>query len=412
MVRLPEGNRGGSGTAVYSDDQLTYVLTCKHVTGADRRVQVWVYDPDGRENAATLVATDDREDLALLIVRRDSGIPVCPAGSNPPRAGDRVHQAGYPNGQHHLRPQSGTVREPGRRLVLNLQVQPGDSGSGVFDAYGLLVGVVHSRDLRHPIALATGTEPVNEFLTVACLRNRQPPPPIVPPTQPPPDSRIDGVIRDVDSVKERVERVREKAEKVEEAIQRAREILEALKQRHGDSEGRIGRVEKALEIVHAIAGRLAGVETAAGTAGGWAAWLPWIAAGSASGGVLPLALLALSGLRWLKTRRVPGGPSAHPDLGHLLPAILGKLRELESRGHAQPAAPVPVPPVVVQTPGPVVQGPVQLDTQFTPVAVSDDWGKQLEKAFSYLGQRNPGLVEAFEAAKGAARQFQAGQLKQ
>jgi S1-C subfamily serine protease len=152
----------GTGAIVAAEPDRAWIVTCSHVaipyitTGAPRRPRdarpVWVQLSDGREGPATVVwSAPPPLDVVLLELPIDRPPPPVPIATdasellaaapvtfvpNPLRAGWKVLRGEVIRRETHRTP-AGTYD-----LVLtDLPVTHGDSGSGLYDARGQLVGI-------------------------------------------------------------------------------------------------------------------------------------------------------------------------------------------------------------------------------------------------------------------------------
>jgi len=145
LVAMGRAEAGwGSGTVVGVRGE---ILTAAHVVHGCGAIQI--ITADGRRAAARIEGLDPVGDLALL---RASF-----AGGTPPRLregiarGDTVHVLGFPAAAEGrpILSSSRVARLSGPRgerdaLTLDGRITIGESGSGVFDAYGNLVGLAYS----------------------------------------------------------------------------------------------------------------------------------------------------------------------------------------------------------------------------------------------------------------------------
>ena len=137
----------GSGFTVAEDT----VVTNAHVVAGEGRTQV--LRSDGRRVEAVVVAFDPDRDLAVLRVR-DLGLPPLPIGSATVGATGAVF--GHPRGQDEVEVSPAVIRQRveavGRDLydshstrrqvyILAAELEPGDSGGGLVDVDGRVVGV-------------------------------------------------------------------------------------------------------------------------------------------------------------------------------------------------------------------------------------------------------------------------------
>jgi S1-C subfamily serine protease len=141
------GRHEGSGFAVADD----LVATNAHVVAGADRIRARL--PNGKLLRATIVAFDERRDLALLSV---PGLGQRPLAIGEAKEGEGGAVLGYPGGQDTVRVAPAIIRNEaptigrdiyGRsrteRQVLYLasQLQPGDSGSALINPRGQVVGV-------------------------------------------------------------------------------------------------------------------------------------------------------------------------------------------------------------------------------------------------------------------------------
>jgi hypothetical protein len=135
----------------------------------------------------SLVGVDDRADLAAIAFQADASTPWVPVSPSEPARGETIWQVGYPLGQGPVN-RTGTVRGYESRtstfsnLDLNLRIQKGDSGSGVFRADGSLCAVCWGSNVT---TSCVGTSDIRRFLAQRCLRWPQQQPTQPPPTLPP-----------------------------------------------------------------------------------------------------------------------------------------------------------------------------------------------------------------------------------
>ena len=165
----------GSGTIVAVEADRALVLTCRHLFPQTRAGRVTVRLPSGRGFLATLIAVDDRADLAALAIRADTDTPWVPIGSVPASIGEAVWQVGYPHGRG---PQQrvgssngirGHVQSGSLVTSFRLSTTSGDSGSGIFRASdSTLIGILWGGSGGE--TSATGVTEVQRFVEQRCLR--------------------------------------------------------------------------------------------------------------------------------------------------------------------------------------------------------------------------------------------------
>lgn len=161
----------GSGTVVASGETQSFVLSNRHIVG-EPLATYWVM-PLGESSwsLAEVVAVDSSADLGLLRVRRK--LPAAELATELPGPGARLRTWGYPGGLS-VKPKSGeqigykpgATQEGGARVFLSSVVpEHGESGSGLFDDDGKLVGVQYGFARSIPgEGRSVGLEDVKRFV--------------------------------------------------------------------------------------------------------------------------------------------------------------------------------------------------------------------------------------------------------
>jgi S1-C subfamily serine protease/thiol-disulfide isomerase/thioredoxin len=150
----------GTGTA-FAVSSAGHFLTNAHVAAGPGKVFVQL---SGQKHIlpAKLLAERLDLDLALLKVELPKDAKIAPlslAADHVPRRGEEVAAWGYPLGTtfgHGLKLTKGVISalpEPGTRnlLLLDLRINPGNSGSPLCDAKGNVIGIVSARS-QFPVA--------------------------------------------------------------------------------------------------------------------------------------------------------------------------------------------------------------------------------------------------------------------
>jgi len=170
-ITVADGSTG-SGTLVACDQSGGWVLTCSHLfDGSTARIVVAF--PSGERFAANLIDRDRPHDLAALAIRRPDVKPLAVSDQEP---GGILAACGFgSNGQFRcIRGATiGQALAAGAThpsLMIGGAVRPGDSGGGVLNTRGQIVGVVWGQ--RDGLTYATCGRPLREFL--ARLRGKQP----------------------------------------------------------------------------------------------------------------------------------------------------------------------------------------------------------------------------------------------
>ena len=140
----------GSGFLVTSDG---YIVTNYHVIKGAQ--QITVTANDGSTYAATLVGTDEDNDIAVLKVDAKDLTPAILGDSDTLKVGDAVLAIGNPLGTLSGTVTDGIVSALERQVTIDgnnmtlLQtsaaVNPGNSGGGLFNASGELIGIVNAK---------------------------------------------------------------------------------------------------------------------------------------------------------------------------------------------------------------------------------------------------------------------------
>ena len=138
----------GSGFAL---DEHTLV-TNRHVVESAKNIEISTYD--GRVVQATAASTTAVADIAIIKTEESLGKSHAVLAASDPAAGDVITVVGYPNGGR-LTTTSGVVIGPvadpleasaGLVLASTAQIEPGSSGSAVFNASGEVVGVIYAKN--------------------------------------------------------------------------------------------------------------------------------------------------------------------------------------------------------------------------------------------------------------------------
>jgi hypothetical protein len=162
-INIGDGTTG-SGTLIGVDQKLGLVLTCSHLFDSSTE-QIIVAFPNGGRFAARLIERDRAHDLAALVIRSPQLAPLAVAEGEPSGV---LSACGFgPNGQFRCTRGNvvGHATAAGAThpsLTMRGAVRPGDSGGGVLNAAGQLVGVVWGQ--RDGLTYATCGRPLRELL--------------------------------------------------------------------------------------------------------------------------------------------------------------------------------------------------------------------------------------------------------
>jgi serine protease Do len=148
----PEPVGSGSGVIITSDG---YIVTNNHVVNGASSLKVTLQD--GTEYEASIVGADSLTDLAIVKIEATS-LPAATLGnSSSVIVGDKVYAIGNPLGVFTSSVSAGivsglnrTIEVEGQSMTLmqtDASVNPGNSGGGLFNENGELIGIVNSKSL-------------------------------------------------------------------------------------------------------------------------------------------------------------------------------------------------------------------------------------------------------------------------
>ena len=161
----------GSGVIISSDG---YILTCDHVVSGASNITVTIGDKD---YPATVVGEDSTSDIAVIKIDADGLTPAIVGDSDKLAVGDNVLAVGNPLGEL-----GGTVTDgiisaldrevtvEGKNMTLlqtSAAVSPGNSGGGLFNEKGELVGIVNAKSGGDNVEGIGFAVPINTAMEVA-----------------------------------------------------------------------------------------------------------------------------------------------------------------------------------------------------------------------------------------------------
>ena len=140
----------GSGIILTSDG---YIVTCKHVVDGAETIKVILNDDS--EHEAKLIGSDSRSDLAVLKIDATNLAPATLGDSDMLTVGEDVIAIGNPLGELRGTATSGIVSALSREVTVentsmsliqtDAAISPGNSGGGLFNASGSLIGIVNAK---------------------------------------------------------------------------------------------------------------------------------------------------------------------------------------------------------------------------------------------------------------------------
>ncbi len=165
----------GSGVIISSDG---YILTCAHVVSGASQITVTIGDTD---YTATVVSEDDTSDVAVLKIDATGLTPATVGDSDSLSVGDSVLAVGNPLGELGGTVTSGIVSALNRSVTIqgssstntmsliqmDASVSPGNSGGGLFNMNGELIGLVNAKSSSSDAEGLGFAIPINDAIQVA-----------------------------------------------------------------------------------------------------------------------------------------------------------------------------------------------------------------------------------------------------
>ncbi len=167
----------GSGVIISSDG---YIITNNHVVEGATSITVKTHD--GTEYSATLVGTDSKSDIGVIKVDATNLTAATIGDSSTIAVGDTAVVIGNPLGTLGGTVTDGIISATDREITINNEsmnliqtnaaINSGNSGGGLFDANGNLIGIVNAKDSG---TTSSGTTieglgfaiPINDAMNVA-----------------------------------------------------------------------------------------------------------------------------------------------------------------------------------------------------------------------------------------------------
>ena len=165
----------GSGVIISSDG---YILTCAHVVDGASSITVTI---DDKDYTATLVGEDTTSDVAVIKIDATGLTPATVGDSNSLKVGQSVMAVGNPLGELGGTVTGGMISALNRSVTIqgtsstntmsliqmDASVSPGNSGGGLFNMNGELVGIVNAKSSSSDAEGLGFAIPINDAIKVA-----------------------------------------------------------------------------------------------------------------------------------------------------------------------------------------------------------------------------------------------------
>ena len=165
----------GSGVIISSDG---YILTCAHVVDGASTITVTIGDKD---YTATLVGEDTTSDIAVIKIDANGLTPATVGDSDSLKVGQSVMAVGNPLGELGGTVTGGMISALNRSVTIqgsssvntmsliqmDASVSPGNSGGGLFNMNGELVGIVNAKSSSSDAEGLGFAIPINDAIKVA-----------------------------------------------------------------------------------------------------------------------------------------------------------------------------------------------------------------------------------------------------
>jgi len=160
----------GSGVIIAVSDNSYYIVTNNHVIEGVNDITVTTRD--GVTYNASLIATDDSADIAVVSIESNTELSVAVIGnSDDLQIGEDLIAIGNPLGSLGGTVTKGILSATGRSIVIgdyqmtllqtDTAINPGNSGGGLFNMKGELIGVVNAKTAEEEIEGICFAIPIN-----------------------------------------------------------------------------------------------------------------------------------------------------------------------------------------------------------------------------------------------------------
>ena len=162
----------GSGVIISADG---YIITNHHVIDNAKNIKVTLRDGSTSYDA-TLIGSDEDNDIALLKINAEGLSPATFGDSSSLAVGDYVVAIGNPLGTLGGTVTDGIISALAREVTIedknmtllqtNAQISPGNSGGGLFNANGELIGIVNAKDSATEVEGIAFAIPINNVIDI------------------------------------------------------------------------------------------------------------------------------------------------------------------------------------------------------------------------------------------------------
>ena len=162
----------GSGVIISEDG---YIVTNHHVIDGANKITVTLRDGTTTYDAK-IIGSDEDNDIALLKIEATGLSPATFGNSNNLVVGDYVVAIGNPLGTLGGTVTDGIISALAREVTIenknltllqtNAQISPGNSGGGLFNAKGELIGIVNAKDSATEVEGIAFAIPVNKVVDI------------------------------------------------------------------------------------------------------------------------------------------------------------------------------------------------------------------------------------------------------
>lgn len=161
--------RSGAGSGVIISED-GYIVTNAHVVSGANSITVRLRD--GKEYSAKLIGSDTKTDIAVIKIDATKLTPAVLGNSDDLQVGEPAVAIGNPLGELGGTVTSGIISAVNREITVqgntmsliqtNASISPGNSGGGLFDSKGNLIGIVNAKSSGSGVEGLGFAIPINE----------------------------------------------------------------------------------------------------------------------------------------------------------------------------------------------------------------------------------------------------------